>query len=61
MKIAANAVRLQLHALAYNLATFLRFIELPEEMAHWSLNSLQLKVTKIGARIRAFHPMQALT
>ena len=46
-----NEVRLQLHALAYNLATFLRCIELPEEMADWSLTSLQLKLIKIGARM----------
>ncbi len=43
-------VRLHLHALAYNLATFLRCIELPEAMADWSLTSLQLKLIKIGAR-----------
>jgi hypothetical protein len=41
----------QLPALAYNLATFLRCIELPEEMAQWSLTSLQLKLIKIGARV----------
>jgi hypothetical protein len=46
-----NAVRLQLHALAYNLATFLRCIELPEAIADWSLTSLQLKLIKIGARV----------
>jgi hypothetical protein len=46
-----NEVRLQLHALAYNLATFLRCIELPEAMADWSLTSLQLKLIKIGARV----------
>jgi hypothetical protein len=46
-----NEVRLQLHALAYNLATFLRCIELSEEMADWSLTSLQLKLIKIGARV----------
>jgi hypothetical protein len=51
MRFAANAVRLQLHALAYNLATFLRRIELPEAMADWSLTSLQLKLIKIGARV----------
>ena len=50
-RCAANAVRLQLHALAYNLATFLRCIELPEAMADWSLTSLQLKLIKIGARV----------
>jgi hypothetical protein len=44
-------VRLQLHALAYNLATFLRCIELPEAIADWSLTSLQLKLIKIGARV----------
>nr|WP_244271051.1 transposase [Thioclava nitratireducens] len=44
-------MRLQLHALAYNLATFLRCIELPEAMADWSLTSLQLKLIKIGARV----------
>jgi hypothetical protein len=46
-----NEVRLQLHALAYNLATFLRSIELPEAMADWSLTSLKLKLIKIGARV----------
>ena len=44
-------MRLQLHALAYNLATFLRCIELPEAMADGSLTSLQLKLIKIGARV----------
>jgi hypothetical protein len=39
-----NEVRLQLHALDYNLATFLRCIDLPEAMADWSLTSLQLKL-----------------
>ena len=46
-----NEVRLQLHALAYNLATLLRCIELPVEMADWSSTSLQLKLIKIGARV----------
>ena len=50
-KFRDNEVRLQLHALAYNLATFLRCIELPEAMAAWSLTSLQLKLIKIGARV----------
>jgi hypothetical protein len=30
---AANAVRLQLHALAYNLANFMRTLALPEAVA----------------------------
>jgi hypothetical protein len=46
-----HEVRLQLHALAYNLATFLRCIALPQEMVDWSLTSLQLKLIKIGARV----------
>jgi hypothetical protein len=50
-KFRDNEVRLQLHALACNLATFLQCIELPEAMANWSLTSLQLKLIKIGARV----------
>jgi len=50
-RLRDNEVRLQLHALAYNLATFLRCIELPEAMADWSLTSLQLKLIKMGARV----------
>jgi hypothetical protein len=46
-----NAVRLQLHALAYNLANFLRTLALPEEIEHWSLTTLREKLVKIGARI----------
>jgi hypothetical protein len=46
-----NEVWLQLHALAYNLATILRNIDLPEEMHGWTLTSLQLKLIKIGARV----------
>jgi hypothetical protein len=46
-----NEVRLQLHALAYNLANFLRCIELPEAMPDWSLTSLQVKLIKMGARV----------
>ncbi len=46
-----NAVRLQLHALAYNLANFLRTLALPGEVDQWSLTSLREKVVKIGAKI----------
>ena len=46
-----NAVRLQLFALAYNLANFLRSVALPDEVAHWSLTTLREKLVKIGARI----------
>ena len=46
-----TAVRLQLHALAYNLANFLRSIALPIGGAQWSLTTLREKLVKIGARI----------
>ena len=46
-----NAVRLQLFALAYNLANFLRSLALPDELAQWSLTTLRAKLVKIGARI----------
>ena len=49
----ANAVRLQLHALAYNLANFLRTLALPGEIAQWSLTTLREKVVKIGAKVVA--------
>ncbi len=50
-KFSDNEVRLQLHALAHDLATLLRCFKLPEAMADWSLISLQLKLIKIGARV----------
>jgi hypothetical protein len=46
-----NAVRLQLHALAYNLANFLRSLALPDQVAQWTLTTLRAKLVKIGARI----------
>jgi hypothetical protein len=46
-----NAVRLQLFALAYDLANFLRSLALPREVARWSLTTLREKLVKIGARI----------
>jgi hypothetical protein len=48
---AANAVRLQLHALAYNLGNFLRTLALPEAVKQWSLTSLKEKLIKIGAKV----------
>jgi hypothetical protein len=48
---AANAVRLQLHALAYNLANFMRTLALPEAIKQWSLTSLREKLVKIGAKV----------
>ena len=46
-----NAGRLQLFALAYNLANFLRSLVLPTAVAPWSLSMLREKLVKIGARI----------
>jgi hypothetical protein len=48
---SANAVRLQLHVLAYNLGNFLRTLATPEPIRDWSLTSLKEKLIKIGARI----------
>jgi hypothetical protein len=48
---AANAVRLQLHALADNLGNFLRTLATPEPVKDWSLTSLKEKLIKIGAKV----------
>ena len=48
---AANAVRLQLHALAYNLGNFLRTLATPEPIKDWSLTTLKERLIKIGAKI----------
>jgi hypothetical protein len=50
-KIRNKKERLQLHALAYNLGVFLQGIGLPEELANWSLSSIQTQLIKIGARV----------
>ncbi len=42
-----NAVRLQLHALAYNPGNFMRTLALPEAVKHWSPTSLREKLVKI--------------
>ena len=47
----ANQVRLQLHALAYNLGNFLRRIALPASVKHWTLTTLRDKLIKIGAKM----------
>jgi hypothetical protein len=44
-------VQLQLHALAYNLANFLRTLAPPESMSDWSLTTLKEKLIKIGAKV----------
>ena len=48
---AANAVRLQLHALAYDLGNFLRTLAMPKTAKPWSLISLREKLIKIGAKV----------
>jgi hypothetical protein len=48
---AANAVRLQLHALAYNLGNFMRTLAMPATAEPWSLTSLREKLIKIGAKV----------
>ena len=50
-KLRDNAVRLQLHALAYNLGNFMRTLALPKEVEHWSLTTLREKLVKIGDKV----------
>jgi len=46
-----NQTRLQLFALAYNLANFLRRLALPKSIRQWSLTTLREKLIKIGAKV----------
>ncbi len=46
-----SALRLQLHALAYNLGNFMRTLALPKEVKPWSLTTLWEKLVKIGAKV----------
>jgi Transposase DDE domain group 1 len=46
-----NAARLQLFALAYNLANFLRQLVLPRPIRGWTLTTLRGKLVKIGAKV----------
>jgi hypothetical protein len=48
---AANAVRLQLHALAYNLGNVMRTLAMPKTVERWSMTSLREKLIKIGAKV----------
>ena len=50
-RFVANAVRLHLFVLAYNLGNFLRRLALPKAIADWSLRSVQVKLIKIGGRL----------
>jgi hypothetical protein len=47
----ANAARLQLHALAYNLGSFLRTVATPEPIKEWSLTTLTETLIKTGAKV----------
>jgi Transposase DDE domain group 1 len=47
----ANAVRLQLHALAYNLGQLPAHAAVPKAIKDWSLTSLRDKLIKIGAKV----------
>jgi hypothetical protein len=48
---AANAVRLHLHVLAYNLGNFMRTLAMPKTPEPWSVTSLREKLIKIGAKV----------
>jgi hypothetical protein len=49
--VCRQRVRLQLHALAYNLGNFLRTLAMPKTAEPWSLTSLREKLIKIGAKV----------
>jgi len=49
--VAANAVRLQLHALACNLGNFRRTLAMPKTAEPWSLTSQRERLIKIGAKV----------
>ena len=48
-----NAARLQVFALAYNLANFLRQLVLPKPIQGWTLTTPREKLIKIGAKVVA--------
>ncbi len=50
-KLRHNAVRIQLHALAYNPGNSMRTLALPKEVKHRSLTTLREKLVKISAKI----------
>lgn len=49
-KFRDNAVRLQHHALTYNLGNFMRTLALLREVEYWSMTTLREKLVKIGAK-----------
>jgi len=48
---SADAVRLQLHVLAYNFGNLLRTLATPEPIKDWLLTNLKTKLIKIGAKL----------
>jgi hypothetical protein len=46
-----RGMRLQLHALAYNLGNFMRTLAMPKTAEPWSLTSMREKLIKIGANV----------
>src|SRR5262245_11450308 len=48
---STDAARLQLFALAYDLANFLRQLVLPKLIQGWTLTTLREKLVKIGAKV----------
>ena len=50
-RIRHYMVRLSLFVLAYNLGNFLRRLCLPKAVKHWSLQSVQVKLIKMGGRL----------
>jgi hypothetical protein len=46
-----NQTRLQLFALAYSLANFLRRLAVPKSIPQWTLTTLREKLIKIGAKV----------
>ena len=52
-RFKGNEARLQLFALAYNLANFLRQLVLPKPIKGWTLTTLREKLVKIGAKVVA--------
>jgi haloacid dehalogenase-like hydrolase/Transposase DDE domain group 1 len=49
--LSCKVVRLQLHALAYNLGNFLRTLATPEPIKDWSMTTMREKPIKVGANV----------
>ena len=49
--LRCQALRLQLHALAYNLGNFMQTLAMPKTAEPWSLTSLREKLIKVGAKV----------